>query len=111
MRSATALLVTLIPLAGVAGWLVGHTAGEPWRGSPLRPGGEEELESRSPRPRIDLVVEYEPPVDERSAATGASPARTHLAGPELATAPVPVEVDPTLMQRLLTLYEKLGRAP
>ena len=109
MRSATALLATLIPLAGVGGWLVGHTAGERWRASALPSGAEEELESGSPGPRIDLVVEYSPPVDGRDIATRALPARTHPAGPGLA--PVSVEADPTVMQRLLTLYEKIGRAP
>jgi hypothetical protein len=109
MRSATALLATLIPLAGVGGWLAGHAAGERWRASALPPGAEAERGSGSPAPRIDLVVEYEPPVEGRDVAPRASPAQTHPAVPELA--PLPVEPNPTVMQRLLTLYEKIERSP
>jgi hypothetical protein len=109
MRAGTALLVTLIPLVGVGGWLAGHTAGERWQASALPSGAEEKLDGWSPAPRIDLVVEYEPPVDGREVATRASPPQTHPAVPELA--PLPVEANPTVMQRLLTLYEKIERSP
>jgi hypothetical protein len=109
MRSATALLATLIPLAGVGGWLAGHTAGERWRAPATVSGAEEEPGSDRVRPQIDLVVEYEPPVDGRVVAPRALPPPTRHAAPELE--PEPVEADPTVMQRLLTLYERIGQAP
>jgi hypothetical protein len=109
MRWATALLATSIPLAGVGGWLAGHTAGERWLASAPVSDAEEELESDRARPRIDLVVEYEPPVDGHGVATSALPPPTRPAAPGLE--PEPIEADATVMQRLLTLHERIGQAP
>ena len=78
-----------------------------WLSTPVpfgRPGG-----LFYPSPGCGAGASYSPPVDGRDIATRALPARTHPAGPGLA--PVSVEADPTVMQRLLTLYEKIGRAP
>jgi len=109
MRSATALLATLIPLAGVGGWLTGHTAGERWRAPATVSGAEEEPGSNRARPQVDLVVEYEPPVDRSVVAPRALPSPTRHAAPEFE--PEPVEADLTVMQRLLTLHERIGQAP
>ena len=116
MRTATALLATLIPLVGVGGWLVGSTAGDRWRASALPSRAEEEPNRGSLRPRIDLVVEYAPPpVEALGLETRAPPVGTYSAAADLAPATPSTEPsessEHTVMQRLLTLYEKIGRAP
>jgi hypothetical protein len=109
MRASTALLAMLVPVVGAGGWLTGRTAGEMWRASARPSGEEEEPATGASRSPIDLVVEYEPPVDEIDVAAEPPRARSEPEVLEL----VPIQPRPTVMQRLLALQERIeqsGRA-